>query len=180
MGTSCKRNQLGEVDVYFLVVNCVGVCGHRNVVLFSALSLEELESSLVGRENRGGSAELCAHVGDGSALRNGQALYALAGVLHYLANAALNGELTENFQDNVLCGNPVVELSSEVYLNDLRHSYVVSAAAHCNCNVKTACAHCQHADTAAGRGVAVGADKGLAGLAEALEMYLMADTVAGT
>ena len=36
-GTSLERSMF-----IFFVVNCVGVCGHRNVVLFSALSLEEL------------------------------------------------------------------------------------------------------------------------------------------
>ena len=35
VGTSCKRIQLGEVNVYFLIVNCVGVCGQseRNPLL---------------------------------------------------------------------------------------------------------------------------------------------------
>ena len=37
-----------------------------------------------------------------------------------------------------------------------------------------------HTDSAACGSVAVGADKGLAGSTEALEVYLVADTVAGT
>ena len=72
------------------------------------------------------------------------------------------------------------ELRQEIRGKFLGHGYVVSAAAHGNCYVKSACAHCQHADTAACGGVAVGADKGLAGLAETLKMNLVADAVAGT
>ena len=62
----------------------------------------------------------------------------------------------------------------------LGHGDVVSAAAHSNCYVETARADSEHADTAACGSVAVGADECLAGLAEALEMNLMADAVAGT
>lgn len=58
--TSSKRNQLGKVDVNFLVVNCVVVSGERNVVLFPALSLQELECSFIGREYGSGSAKLGA------------------------------------------------------------------------------------------------------------------------
>ena len=47
-------------------------------------------------------------------------------------------------------------------------------------HIQAARADGQHADAAAGRGVAVRADQGLARHAEALQMHLMADAVAGT
>ena len=56
---------------------------------------------------------------------------------------------------------------------------IVSAAAHGHGHVHAAGAHGQHTDAAAGGGVGVGADEGLAGLAEPLQMELVADAVAG-
>ncbi len=179
VGAGCEGNKLGEVDVYLLVINRVGVSAKGSVVLLTTLSLKEAESCFVRGEDRGGCAKLCALVCDGCTLGNGEACNADAAVLHYLANAALNGQNTQNLKDNVLCGNPVVELACEVDFYNLGHGYVVSAAAHCNSYVKSACTHCKHADTAACGGMAVRADEGLARLAEALKVYLMADTVAG-
>lgn len=66
----------------------------------------------------------------------------------------------------------------QVYARHLGHSYVVCAAAHRNRDVESAAPN-EHADAAAGRGVAVRADERLAGDAEALKMHLMADAVAG-
>ena len=64
-------------------------------------------------------------------------------------------------------------------IDNLRHGDVICTAAHGNCNVQTACAHREHTDAAAGRGVAVGTDQGFAGLAETLQMHLVADAVTG-
>ena len=65
-------------------------------------------------------------------------------------------------------------------LYHLGHGDVVGAAAHGHRNVQAACAHGKHADAAAGRGVAVGADEGFTRHAEPLQMHLVADAVAGT
>ena len=61
----------------------------------------------------------------------------------------------------------------------LGHGDVVGAAAHGHRYVHAARAEGQHPDAAAGGGVAVGADEGLARHAEAFQMHLMADAVAG-
>ena len=71
--------------------------------------------------------------------------------------------------------SPVCKLNAD----DLGHIDVVSTAAHCNRNVKAACAHCEHAETACRGCVAVGADKRFAGYAEAFKVNLVADAVAG-
>ena len=71
-------------------------------------------------------------------------------------------------------------LKSTQFLEHLGHGDVVSAAAHGHGHIQTAGTEGQHADAAAGGGVGVGADQGLAGLAEALQVHLMADAIAGT
>ena len=180
MGTSSKRNKLGKVDLNKLVINSVGVSGKGNINVLSALSLQELSCGLVGGEDRSSSAKLSAHVGDGSSLGNGKCLYALAAVLDDLAYAALNGKALEDFKDNVLCGYPGRKLACKLYLYYLGVCNIICAAAHCNRNVKSACADSDHTDTAACGGMAVGTDEGLAGSAESFKMYLVADTVAGT
>ena len=72
-----------------------------------------------------------------------------------------------------------LQLARQVDAYHFRHGDVVGAAAHGNRHIKAACADGEHTDTAACGGVAVGADQGLAGNAEALQMHLMADAVAG-
>ena len=175
---SSQRLKRGQVYGVLLVVLYVRVGGQRYPYVAAALCLEELLGCLVGREDRGGSAQLSAHVGDGSTLRYGQGLYALACVLYDLADTALDGHLAQYVQNNVLRRYPRRQLAGQVDADHLRHRDVVRAAAHCDCNVQTAGTERQHADTAAGRRMAVRADQGLARCAEALQMHLMADAVA--
>ena len=95
-----------------------------------------------------------------------------------LPNAALDREAAQHFQNNVLGRDPRRELAGEVDADHLRHVDVVRAAAHGHGHVQTAGAEGQHADAAAGRGVAVRPDERFPGDAEALQMHLMADAVA--
>ena len=180
MGTCSKRNKFRKIDLYSLIVNRVGIGSKRNIVLLASLCLEELSCSLIGGEDRGSSAELCAHICYSCSFRHGQRKYAFTGILHYLAHAALYGEDLKHLQNYVLCGDPVVEPAGELYVYYLRHRYVVCAAAHSNSNIESARAACEHTDTAACGGMAVGAYERLAGLSEALKVYLVADTVSGT
>ncbi len=143
------------------------------------MRFKEFKRRFIARENRGGSAKLRAHIRDSRAFGNGKRLHALTRVLHNLAHAALNGQAAEDFKYNVLGGHPVVELAREIYLDYLRHRYVISTAAHCYRDIKTARAHCQHTDTAARGCMTVRTDQRFAGLSETLQMNLMADTVAG-
>ena len=99
---SGQRDQLGEVDGDFFVIDRIRVGGELHPILLAALCLQEGAGDLVGRENGCGSAQLSAHIGDGGALRNGQALDALAGILHNFANAALDRKDLQDLQDDVL------------------------------------------------------------------------------
>ena len=167
-----------QVDVDDLIVFRVRVAGQGNVVLFPALRCQELSRDLVGGENGGGRAQLGTHVGDGAPLRDGQGGNALAAPLYDRAHAALDGQNPQQLQGHVLGGDVGSELARQVHLVHFRHGDVVRAAAHGHRHVQPPRAEGQHTDAAAGGGVAVGADEGLTGLAEAFQMHLMADAVA--
>ena len=179
MGAGGHRNDSGEVDIYLLVIYGVVIGLQLCPDIGSVLSLKELKGDLVGGEDRGSSAQLCAHIGDSCALGDGKGLDAFAAIFDDLADAALNGEPFQHLKDNVLGGHPRRELSGEVHLDDLGVGDIVSAAAHCNGHIKAAGTDSDHADAAAGGGVAVGADQGFAGYAESFKMHLMTDAVAG-
>ena len=173
-----QRLECGQVDGILLVIDRIRVGGQLDPHVAAALRLEELLRFLVGREDRGRRAQLGAHVGDGRALGHGQGLNALARVLDDLAHAALDGHLAQHVQNDVLGGHPRAELARQVDAHHLGHGDIVRPAAHRDRNVQTARAEGQHTNAAAGRGVAVRADQGLARRAEALEVHLMADAVA--
>ena len=175
---SCQRDQGVQVDRVLLVIVRVRVGSQRDIDVLAALRLEECAGDLVGREDGRGRAQLCAHVGDGRALGNREGGNARAGVLDDLADAALDGHLAQHIQDDVLGCNPGLQLAGQRDADHLGHRDVVCAAAHGDCDVQASRAKGQHADAAAGRGVRVRADEGLARRAEALEVDLMADAVA--
>ena len=179
VGTGSKRNERGEVDGVFRIVNCVLIGSKLHKVCFSFFSTKECTCNLVRGEERAGCAKLCAHICYSSSLGNGKCLNALSAIFYNRAHTALNTQTAKDLKNNVLCANVRRKSTCEIYLDDLGHSYVVCAAAHSYRNVKTACAHTQHTDTACSRRMAVRADKGLSGNAEAFEMNLMADSVTG-
>ena len=96
-----------------------------------------------------------------------------------MAHAALDGKEPQDLQADVLSGDVGEQRSGEFDLDDLGHGNVVGSAAHSHGYVHAPRAEGQHPDAAAGGGVAVGADKGLPRYAEAFQMHLMADAVAG-
>ena len=171
--------QAGQINVYDPVILCILVTCQRHIVLPSSLGDQELMGNLVGGENGCGSAQFGAHVGDGAPLRNTQGLDAGAAPFHDGTDAALNGQNSQQFQRNVLCGDVRVQFAGKIDLEHLGHGDVIGSTAHGHSHVHAAGAEGQHADAAAGGGMGIGADEGLAGLAEPLQMDLVADAVAG-
>ena len=94
--------------------------------------------------------------------------------------AALYRQAAKHLENDILGGNPRLQPAGQIYFYHFGHINVISAAAHGHRHIQSARAHSQHTDAAAGGSVAVGADQGLAGNAEALQMNLMADAVSGT
>ena len=179
VGTGDHGFQGAQVNVDDLIVLRVRVAGQGNVVLFPALRGQKLSRDLVGGENGGGRAQLRTHVGDGAPLRDGQGGNALAAPLDDRAHAALDGEDAQQLQRYVFGGDVGSEPARQVHLVHFGHGDIIRAAAHGHRHVQSARAESQHTDAAAGGSMAVRTDEGLAGLAETLQMHLMADAVAG-
>ncbi len=98
-------------------------------------------------------------------------------VLEYLAHAALHRQPAQQLEDDVLGGDPGLQLSRQPHADDLGRRQVVGAAAHGDRHVQAAGAYGQHAGAAGRRRVAVRAQQQVAGGAEALQVYLVADAV---
>ena len=96
-----------------------------------------------------------------------------------MAHAALDGKEPQDLQADVLGGDEGAQRTGQFDLDDLGHGNVVGSTAHSHGYVHAPRAEGQHPDAAAGGGVTVGADEGLPRYAEAFQMHLMADAVAG-
>ena len=174
-----QRLQGIQVDVHDLVVLRVRVRAQFGEIALPALGLQERPGHLVAGEHARRRAQLRAHVRDRRALGHGQGLHALADVFHHLADAALDAQPPQHLQDDVLRRHTVGQPAGEPDAHDLRAGQVVGPAAHRHGHVQAARPDGQHADAAAGGGVAVAAQQGHPGHAEALQMHLVADAVAG-
>src|SRR3954449_5380018 len=141
---------------------------------------EPLARLLVGREDGGGRAQLGDHVRDRAPLGHRQRRRPGAGELEYLALAAANGQLSQQLEDDVLGLHPRArQLTVEVDLDDLWAGDLEGVAAHHHRDIQAAGADRDHPERAAGRRVRVSADEHVARAAEALEVDVVADAVAG-
>ena len=111
VGASRQRCQLRKVDYDVLVIDSVVIRLELGICVRSVLRLQEFERVLVRGEDRGGRAQLSAHVGDGRSLRDAQCLDTLAGILNDLAYAALDGHDAQHFKDDILCGDILLQLA---------------------------------------------------------------------
>ena len=160
--------QGAQVNIDDAVVHRIGVAGQRNIVLLSSLGCQECPGGLVGGEDGRRGAQLRAHVGDGAPLGDGQGCNAWAPPFNDGAHAALDGQDPQQFQGDVLGGDIGVQGACQIDLEHLGHGDVIRPTAHGHGHIQAAGTKGQHTDAAAGGGMAVGADEGLAGFAEAL------------
>ena len=179
VGLGHQGLQGGKVDLDDLVVGGIRVGLEFRPVGLAALGLEERAGHVIRREDGGGRAQLRAHVGDGGALRDGQRGNALADVLHHLAHAALDSQPAQDLQDDILGRHAVLQLAGQLDAHDLGAAQIIRAAAHGHRHVQAARADGQHTDAAAGGGMGIAAQQGVSGHADALQLHLMADAVAG-
>ena len=98
-------------------------------------------------------------------------------VLDDPAQSARHAVAAQHLEDHVLGAHPVRQPAGELHAPDLRHERVERLARHCQRHFQPAGADGQHADRAARRRVAVGAEERLARLAEVLLMARMAHPV---
>ena len=94
-----------------LVIDSVVIRLELGICVRSVLRLQEFERVLVRGEDRGGRAQLSAHVGDGRSLRDAQCLDTLACILNDLAYAALDGHDAQHLEDDILCGDILLQLA---------------------------------------------------------------------
>ena len=87
-----------EVKVDDAIVVGIGIGFQLHPVLLAPLRPEELARDLIAGENRGGHAELRAHVGDGGSFGNREAGNARAAVLDDRADVALGSQSTSATQ----------------------------------------------------------------------------------
>ena len=179
MGACRQRAQGVQIDLDHFVIHRVGIGSQLHPICLATLRLHERAGHIVRREDGGGRAQLGTHIGDGGALRHRQRGHAVAAVFHDFAHAAFHGHDAQHFQNNILRGDPRLQLAVQIHPHHFGHGDVIGAAAHRDRHIQSARAERQHTDAAAGGGVAVGADQRFAGDAEPLQMHLMADAVAG-
>ena len=167
MGAGGEGLQGGQINVDDAGIFRIGVGFQRNEVSASLLRLQELCGDLIGGENGGGGAQLCAHVGDGGALGHRQR-GDVSAVFDDLAYPALYRQDLKKLKDDILCGNHGRQGAVKIDANDLGHGQMEGAAAHRHRHVQAACADRHHADAAAGGGVRVASQQSVPGNREPL------------
>ena len=172
------RHQRRQINLHRLVIRRIRVGGQRDKVRLAALRLQEAARHLVRGEHGRRRAQLRAHVGNGCTFGDGQCLNARPRVLHHLAHAALDGEAAQQLQNHVLGGHASAEPPREAHAYHAGAAEIIRAAAHGHRHVQPARADGDHAQRAAGGGVAVAAKQRFARLADAFQLHLMADAVA--
>ena len=180
MRTGRQRYEGIEIQLDDAVVNGVVIGGEGNEIFFPALRFQKGSRHFVRREDGGRCPQLRAHIGDGGPLRHGKVGDGGAAPFNNTADAAFDRKDLQQFQTHILGGNVWRQFAGTMHFDHFRHGDVVSAAAHGHGHIHAPGAHGQHTEAAAGGGVTVGADEGLTGNAEPLQMHLMADAVAGT
>ena len=149
MGLRDERFKRGQINVEDFVIRRIRVCGQRHEVLLTLLRFEERMGHFIRREDGGRRAEFRAHVRNRRTLRDTQRFHAVADVLHHLADAALDGQPAQDFQNNVLRRNAVGQLAMQAHADDTRARQIIRAAAHRDRNVQSARADGKHPDAAA-------------------------------
>ena len=178
--TSRHRHDRGEINMDFFIIDRVVVCFQFRPYLCPVLRFEKGKRYVVRGENRCSGAKLCPHIGDSGSFGNRKRFHTLSAVFNDFTHAAFYGHSFEYLQDHVFRSHPRRELAGKSDPDDFRVCDVVSAAAHCDRNVKTARTDGNHSDTAAGRRMTVRADQRFSRNTEAFQMHLMTDTVAGS
>src|SRR5215207_1621379 len=171
--------QLVQLDVLVLVVICALVRGELDEVVRALLGFEPFFRTLVGGKDAGGRAELGDHVADRGAARHVYVRDPGAVELEDATEAAPHPAPPEQLQDHILRRNPVLEITGELYADDLRRRGLEGLAGHDERHVQPAGPDRYGSQGARGGSVGVGPDEGRAGTGEALDMQVVADAVPG-
>ncbi len=105
----------------FDVIGRVGVGGQGREVVLAAFGAQEVADLGVGGENRGGRAELGAHVGNDMPVHRGEPGQPGSVVLDDAVDPASDPVLAQHFQDHVLRRDPWRQLPGQAHPPDLGH-----------------------------------------------------------
>ncbi|MCY1358002.1 hypothetical protein D9M69_445180 [compost metagenome] len=167
----------------------LGVVLHQRYLLrLAAGELEVVDGLLVDVEHRGSGAVFRAHVGDGRAVADGQAVGTLAEELDVGTHHALLAQELGQRQDDVGGGDAGLALAGQLDADDVGQAHHGRMAEHHGFGFQAADADGDHAQRIHVRGVRVGADAGvgeghaiarLDHRAHLLQVDLVHDAVAG-
>ncbi len=140
----------------------LGVVLHqRHLLGLAAGELEVVDGLLVDVEHRGGGAVFRAHVGDGRAVADGQAVRPLAEELDVGAHHALLAQELGQGQDDVGGGDAGLALAGQFDTDDVGQAHHRRVAEHHGLGFQAANADGDHAQGVHVRRVGVGADAGV-------------------
>ena len=151
------RHDLGGVDLDELLVGGVGI---RVVLADGTLgaALDVLAALVVHLKEAGLAARLDGHVGNGQATLDGERLDGGATKLHGAVERAVDADLANDVQDDVLGGGTLGQLAVNLEADGLGHLEPGATGGHANAGVRGAHAGGERADAAIGAGVGVRAD----------------------
>ena len=140
----------------------LGVVFHqRHLLRLAAGELQVVDGLLVDVEHRRRGAVFRAHIGDGGAVANRQAVGAFAKELHIRANYALFAQKLSQRQHDVGGGDAGLALAGELDAHDIRQAHHRRMAQHHGFGFQAAHADGDHAQRVHVRGVAVSAHAGV-------------------
>ena len=116
-----QRFERGQIDVDDLIVLSIRVRQQFGVGFGALLRGQELFHLLVCREDGGRCAQLCAHVRDGRTLGHLQRGCTGAGVLIHVAQAALDGDAAQHFQNDFFCVDAGTQRAGQSHIDNTGH-----------------------------------------------------------
>ena len=119
-------------------------------------ALDVLAALVVNLKEAGFAARLDGHVGNGQATLDGERLDGGAAKLHGAVERAVDADLANDVQDDVLGRGALGQLAVNLEADGLGHLEPGAAGGHANASVRGTHAGGERADAAIGAGVGVG------------------------
>ena len=159
------------------VVGRARICDQLHPIVFSLPRAQEAANLLVGGEDSRCRAQLGAHVGNHVPIHRAQSVEPRPIVFDDPAHSALNAVAAQHLEDHVFGAHPIWQPAGELHPPDLGHGREKCLARHGQRHFQSAGSDGQHAQCAARRSVAVGAEERSARLAEVLLVARVAHAI---
>ena len=177
MGTSNQWFKAAKINGNLSVIFTALICLHRNKLILSSLSLHKSAHQIICRENRTGRTKLCPHIGNRYSVLYLQLQCTRTCVFINFSQSAFHRIAAQHFQNHILGTAPRLQLSNEIYTNNLRHFQPHRHPRHSCCNIHSTYTNTHHSNGTAVRRVAVATHRQLSGSAKPCNMYSMTDAI---